>query len=241
MVGWKPFDSMKPSLGHHALTELERMGRLGVEFDDAPAYHEDEVDWAFGSGQRQLSIVTQNVDGFHRRSGTQHLLEIHGRSDQLKCMSCGAMHDRRSFHQSLEEKNRDWLEQAMQNPIDLRADGDAEVQGNYEDLEIPACSKCGGFLKPNVVFFGDSVPSHRVATVRAAVDACDGLLVVGSSLAVHSAYRHVREASKQGIPIAILNVGETRAEKEGLDVLKVEAPAGRTLAAVASALAPSTR
>lgn len=81
-----------------------------------------------------------------------------------------------------------------------------------------------------------SVPKHRVAQVRAAVDEADGLLVVGSSLAVHSAFRHVRAASQKGIPIAVLNVGETRAETEGLDVIKLEAPAGPTLAGAATVL-----
>lgn len=70
--------------------------------------------------------------------------------------------------------------------------------------------------------------------VQAGVDASDGVLVVGSSLAVYSAFRHVRAAHKQGLPIAILNVGETRAEIEGLDVLKIEAPAGSTLSSVAT-------
>jgi NAD+-dependent protein deacetylase sirtuin 4 len=68
-----------------------------------------------------------------------------------------------------------------------------------------------------------------VKLCQGAVDNCDGLLVVGSSLAVHSAFRHVKTAHKQGIPIAILNVGETRAEIEQLNVLKLEAPAGPTL------------
>ena len=75
---------------------------------------------------------------------------------------------------------------------------------------------------------------HRVKLFQAAVDHCDGLLVVGSSLAVHSAFRHVKSAHKQGIPIAILNVGETRAEIEQLNVLKIEAPAGPTLERLSS-------
>jgi NAD-dependent deacetylase sirtuin 4 len=66
------------------------------------------------------------------------------------------------------------------------------------------------------------------------------LLVVGSSLAVHSAFRHVRAASKLGVPIAILNVGGTRAEAEGLDVLKIEAPTGQTLEGVAKVFQPSS-
>ena len=81
-----------------------------------------------------------------------------------------------------------------------------------------------------------TVPKHRVAQVREAVNQADGLLVVGSSLDVHSAFRHVRAAYERGVPVAILNVGETRAEVEGLDVLKIEAPAGPTLAGLVDAL-----
>ena len=81
-----------------------------------------------------------------------------------------------------------------------------------------------------------SVPKHRVAQIQAAVDQSHGLLVVGSSLAVHSAFRHVRTACQKGIPVVILNVGETRAEVEGLDVLKLEAPAGPTLAGLVEEL-----
>lgn len=86
------------------------------------------------------------------------------------------------------------------------------------------------------IFCIQTVPKHRVAQVREAVSNADGLLVVGSSLAVHSAFRHVRAACQQGIPVAILNVGETRAEVEGLDVLKIEAPAGPTLAGLVKEL-----
>jgi len=81
-----------------------------------------------------------------------------------------------------------------------------------------------------VVFFGDTVPKYRVAICQEAVQQCDGILVVGSSLAVHSAFRHVRAATQAGISVAILNVGETRAEAEGLEhLLKIEAPIGDTL------------
>ena len=248
MVGWRTFDEKQPSQGHYALADLEQMGYLGVMFQDRDDFyneHGHDVEPTTRTkvpGQRKLSIVTQNVDTFHRRAGTQHLIELHGRTDQLKCMNCGAVRDRRSFHTELESLNREWLQAALAeaDASDLRADGDAEIKrGQYDSILIPSCTHCSdGFMKPDVVFFGDNVPVHRVAQCRAAVEACDGLLVVGSSLAVHSAFRHVRAAHERGVPIALLNVGETRAEQEGLDnLLKIEAPAGPTLAAVAAHLA----
>lgn len=231
------------------------MGCIGVEFDDKPIYHSESEDedammrWAFTDGSQKMSIITQNVDGLHRKAGSKFLTELHGRNDRLKCMACGSFHSRHEFHDSLHEMNVKWVEEVKGNTItngstkkngkeELRPDGDAYIaKETYDDIEIPACYSCGdGFYKPDVVFFGDSVPKHRVERCYGAVDAADGLLCIGSSLAVHSAYRFVQHAAKQGIPIAILNVGETRAEVNGLDVLKVEAPASQTLSALVDRL-----
>ena len=153
-----------------------------------------------------MSIITQNVDSLHWRRGSENVTELHGRTDHLKCMGCGALRDQRDFHDELEELNRDWLARALAEQVETsaRPDGDADVASeNYSQVVVPPCTRCGGFLKPNVVFFGDSVPKHRVERCRAAIDAADGLLCVGSSLAVHSAFRFVRAAHKKGIPIAI--------------------------------------
>jgi NAD-dependent deacetylase sirtuin 4 len=236
MVGWRDFDTRQPNAGHVALATLERLGTIGVTFEDNAAYYspDREEDWMASSGDQHMSLITQNVDSLHRKAGSQHMTELHGRTDQLKCMQCGARRDRVDFHDELEDLNHDWLQQALaqQDETSARPDGDAYVKSDdYSAVVVPPCTHCGGFLKPDVVFFGDTVPKHRVERCRAAVDAADGLLCVGSSLAVHSAYRFVRHAQRNGIPIAILNVGETRAETEGLDVLKIEAPAGPTLEA----------
>jgi NAD-dependent deacetylase sirtuin 4 len=223
MVGWRFFHEREPNQGHFALAELERLGKLGVWVQ------EDYID------ERRVSIITQNVDRLHARAGSQHLIELHGRTDQLVCMKCNSTHDRGVFHSELEALNADWLREQEEESAPLRPDGDANLKADtFEAVQVPPCPQCGdGFLKPDVVFFGDSVPKHRVELCRAAVEACDGLLVVGSSLAVHSAFRHVRAASQMGKPICILNVGTTRAEKEGLEhVLKIEAPSGPTLAVV---------
>lgn len=246
MVGWRAFWDRQPNRGHAALAQLEQMGHLGVPLEDAPEYHRhgaNAVDFAFGSGHRALSVVTQNVDSLHQRAGSIHVLDLHGRTDRVRCMHCGAVSCRNEFHDELERVNAEWLAEALQNVQkgDTRPDGDAETRddSDYSDLRIPDCKECTvGFVKPDVVFFGDTVPRHRVALCSAAIAHADGLLVVGTSLAVHSAYRHVRAASQLEVPICIVNVGETRAEAEGLSgILKVEAPAGPTLAGVADYLA----
>jgi NAD-dependent deacetylase sirtuin 4 len=258
LVGWSSFNEAMPNPGHFALARLEEHGLLGVSFANQPKFSFDDSDYdgndkssiiSAATAHRELALVTQNVDSLHRKAGSRRVVELHGRGNVIKCMTCGTTRDRRDYHNLLETLNNAWLEEARtQSQLEeregtkLRPDGDAQVEIDFEELIIPPCDHCHvGFYKPDVVFFGDSVPISRVAQVTAAVEACDGLLVVGSSLAVHSALRHVRTACQQGTPVAILNVGETRAETEGLlGVLKLDAPAGETLARVAGKLLPET-
>ena len=119
-----------------------------------------------------------------------------------------------------------------------RPDGDADLDAldgvDYSRFNVPACRSCGGVLKPDVVFFGDSVPRERVARVTAALDEIDALVIVGSSLTVFSGWRFARDAAARGLPIAAVNLGATRADP--LLALKVRASADDALA---FALSPS--
>lgn len=100
---------------------------------------------------------------------------------------------------------------------------------------MPACARCGGVLKPRVVFFGDSVPRPVVQEAFGVTDTADLLLVAGSSLAVFSGYRFLRRAVERGIPVAIVNRGPVRGEEHA--AVKIEASTGATLDALARALA----
>jgi NAD-dependent SIR2 family protein deacetylase len=107
-------------------------------------------------------------------------------------------------------------------------DGDAETASvDYGQFEVPECARCGGMLKPDVVFFGENVPPPVVAQAAQAVDDCDLLLVVGSSLTVWSSYRFARQASERGVDIVAINIGPTRADP--ILSLKVEARCGDVL------------
>src|SRR5690606_35824327 len=107
-------------------------------------------------------------------------------------------------------------------------DGDADLDGrDFAAFRVPDCLRCGGLLKPDVVFFGENVPRPRVERAYAALRASAALLVAGSSLMVYSGYRFARLAAEAGLPIAILNRGRTRADE--LAALKLEADAGDTL------------
>jgi NAD+-dependent protein deacetylase sirtuin 4 len=172
MVGWRDFYKTLPNPGHYALAELESMGRLGVMFEDQAEFYEqgnenDLLDWAFTSGQRHLAVISQNVDALHRRAGSKNLMELHGRLDAVKCTQCGSTVDRSLFQSQLEELNREWLDTALKATTrsqDMRPDGDTALNvESYEDLKVPSCTVCGGFVKPDVVFFGD-VSVHDVSS-----------------------------------------------------------------------------
>jgi NAD-dependent SIR2 family protein deacetylase len=114
----------------------------------------------------------------------------------------------------------------------MAPDGDADLaRSDFSAIKVPECLQCGGILKPDVVFFGDSVPKARVADAFAQLEQADSVLVVGSSLMVYSSFRFVRRAAELGIPIAALNRGKTRADE--LLTLKVDADCGKTLQTLA--------
>jgi NAD-dependent SIR2 family protein deacetylase len=151
-------------------------------------------------------IITQNVDGLHTQAGSAGVTDLHGRIDRVRCMRCGEIEDRVSVQRRMIEENSVWVQRwASLSPSDgkkaeQRADGDAELSNDadYSMFHVPRCLFCGNhedsILKPDVVYFGDNVPKEKVAHALAQVDACDGLLVVGSSLEVFSAFRFVLRA-----------------------------------------------
>jgi NAD-dependent SIR2 family protein deacetylase len=206
MVGWKKLDTATPNSGHQALAALERTGWLGVRMEDRIGFYEDSDrdEFLFSTGQRRLSIITQNVDSLHQRAGSNDVLQLHGGGKVVRCMNCGYRMDRNHYHRILEDANRDWLleqgdgltdqqqqDKTMVHTTRMRPDGDAQLRQDtdYSQIHLPACPNCtDGFFKPDVVFFGDTVPKHRVRICQEAVASCSGVLVVGTSLTVHSAY-----------------------------------------------------
>ena len=182
--GWQRFGRAQPNRAHYALAGLERLGRLSL-------------------------TVTQNVDGLQQRAGSERVIELHGGLDRVVCLSCDTRLERSRVQQALSERNA-WLTGLLG---EIAPDGDARLeQANESRLDIPACPACGGILKPDVVFFGESVPAERVQHCRDALAGSDAMLVVGSSLMVFSGFRFVREAIRLGIPVVAINLGKTRAD-----------------------------
>lgn len=198
-LGWPRMAAARPNPAHVSLAWLESAGRTS-------------------------RIVTQNVDGLHGAAGSHDVIELHGNLSRVVCLACGAGFSREVIQDRLADANPDWT---AEGGID-RPDGDVTIPDEEtERFRIPSCERCGGTLKPDVVFFGESVPRPRVDAAMAEVDAADAMLVVGSSLMVWSGFRFARAAAERGIPIAILNVGPTRADD--LASIRIEALCGETL------------
>src|SRR5256885_17135965 len=123
----------------------------------------------------------QNVDGLHTAAGSDGAIDLHGRIAAVRCMGCGAGMERAVLQAMLLERNPGWAGLSAQ----AAPDGDADLEGrDFSRFDVPACPHCGGVLKPDVVFYGEGVPSQRVQAVRAMLQQAGGLLVAGSSLMV---------------------------------------------------------
>ena len=210
MVGWRRIAEARPNAAHRALARLERAGRVHP-------------------------VITQNVDGLHQKAGSRRVIDLHGRLDRVECLECRMLFGRSDFQKELHRLNPGWLDAAPSADAPAAPDGDALLEpDSYDGFRVPHCPCCAGDLKPWVVFFGERVPKGRTARAFAAVDEADALLVVGSSLMVWSGYRFARRAAERGTPLALLNLGATRADGEA--TLKIEAPCGEALEAVAETL-----
>jgi NAD-dependent SIR2 family protein deacetylase len=169
--------------------------------------------------------VTQNVDRLHQAAGSAEVIDLHGRMDLVRCMDCWRLQPRSELQDELLSLNPAWAS------LDARTapDGDADLDGlDFSTFEVPPCAYCAGVLKPDVVFFGESVPQERVETAMHHLQQAEAMLVVGSSLMVYSGYRFAQAAAAAGKPIAAVNLGRTRADE--LLTLKVGMPCAQALA-----------
>lgn len=183
--GWQKFSVAQPNAAHAALSDLETNGLVNV-------------------------VVTQNVDNLHRRAGSKNVIDLHGILDEVLCLACDEKFPRVTFQERLRLANPEWTASIA----GVAPDGDARItRDDFSSFTVPACENCDGTLKPNVVFFGEQVPAGRVARASEEIGNAEALLIVGSSLMVFSGFRFARDASKAGLPVAIVNRGVTRADE----------------------------
>ena len=143
-AGWPRFTSAAPAAAHRAFAGWESAGTL----------HQ---------------LVTQNVDGLHQRAGSRAVIDLHGRLDVVVCLGCGDRSERSRLQAAIAADNPGWSAEAAFAP-----DGDADVaDGLIQSFAAPRCGRCGGRLKPDVVFFGENVPPGRYAQAHDALAGAD--------------------------------------------------------------------
>ncbi|MFX1526266.1 MAG: NAD-dependent deacetylase [Promethearchaeota archaeon] len=145
----------RPNNGHKSLTKLQKLGKLE-------------------------GILTQNIDGLHRKAHTKNIIELHGTVNEAICMRCKEIYPITT----------------MINQV---------LKGNYS----PSCEVCGGLLKPNAIFFGEPLHSETLVQADEMISDCDLLIVLGSSLLVYPVAFYPRKALSAGAKLAIINIQHT--------------------------------
>lgn len=197
--GWPYVSRAEPNETHRVLSDMEDAGFINL-------------------------LVTQNVDRLHQRSGQKNVIDLHGRLDQVKCLECFFEISRDDIQTELHRLNP----HLTSHTAEVRPDGDADVPDKHvERMILPDCPRCGGVIKPDVVFYGGGVEKQIVNQIYQQLEASNGLLVIGSSLMVFSSFRFCRFAARHEIPIGILNAGTTRADD--LALLKIAEPCEKVL------------
>ncbi|GLE53521.1 SIR2 family NAD-dependent protein deacylase [Mycobacterium montefiorense] len=209
-VGWRHMDDTQPNAGHRALAALEQAGVV-------------------------TGVITQNVDLLHTKAGSENVINLHGSYAQVICLSCGHTMSRAALAEELEALNPGFIERAEAiGGLAVAPDADAVV-ADTTSFQYLDCSRCAGMLKPDIVYFGESVPKDTVAQAFSLVVDAEALLVAGSSLTVFSGYRFVRHAAALAIPVAIVNRGPTRGDE--LATLKLDGWCSELLVLLADELA----
>lgn len=151
------FDEVEPNLGHKGLVELEKLGKL-------------------------IAVITQNVDGLHKKAGSSEVVELHGTVVHAHCLECGAEY--------------------------LRSEVIERVR---KGEKTPRCTRsgCNGILKSNTILFGESLPEAALMRAYQLSELCDLMIVLGSSLVVYPAAQLPNVAQRSGASIIILNLEET--------------------------------
>ena len=154
---WQQWKAVAPTPANLAITELQRLGKLEA-------------------------VITQNIDGLHRRAGTSEdrLIELHGRMDQVVCVQCGNTEDADHYYEM-------WL----------------------ETQKMPHCPDCQHLLKPGVIQFGEMLREPDLIRAQQAMQYPDLIIAIGSTLQVQPAATFPIMAARAGIPYIIINQGAT--------------------------------
>ncbi|XP_073487181.1 NAD-dependent protein deacylase sirtuin-5, mitochondrial [Aquarana catesbeiana] len=149
---------------------------------------------------RKVVVITQNIDELHRKAGTRNLFEIHGSLFRTRCNTCGS------------------LKESYKSPICPALEGKGAPEPEATDAAIPVddlprCEEndCRGLLRPNVVWFGETLDSTLLGEVEKELETCDLCLVVGTSSVVYPAAVFAPQVAARGVPVAEFNMESTPA------------------------------
>jgi NAD-dependent deacetylase len=165
----------EPSRGHRAVVKLIEQGRLA-------------------------SIITQNVDGLHQKSGVteDRVIELHGNTTYAVCLECNSRYDLEPIRESF-----------------------------LADETLPVCAACGGLVKTGTISFGQAMPEDPMRRAEEESRKADLMIAVGSSLVVYPAAGFPVLAKQQGARFGILNREPT--ELDALADLVIHDEIGPTL------------
>lgn len=201
-MGWSRFAAAEPNRGHEAIASAEEASLFS-------------------------GVVTQNVDALHHKAGSLRVIDLHGRLDKVRCIHCGQSFSRQSIAHTIDLLNP-WLEKRDISDH-IKPDGDVDVAVSSEFV-VPSCDMCDGVLKPEVVFFGEFVPTGVFDQAASLIARSEALIIAGSSLVVNTGMRLVKLAHRKKIPIVIINRGPTKADR--LATVRIEAGTSETLDAL---------
>ena len=183
---WRLLEGLAPTPGHRALARLEEAGLLS-------------------------GVATQNVDRLHSRAGQATVWELHGAYDRVVCLTCGRMVGRAEIDARLEAANPGFPRESDPARIAITPEAD-RAAAEACDFRAVTCEACDGLLKPDIGFFGESLPPAMEAAMRAAGE-CDAVLVAGTSLAVLTGLWIVRQAMAHGAEVLVINRGPTAVDE----------------------------
>ncbi len=140
------------------------------------------------------AVLTQNIDGLHRRAGTsaELLIEIHGTNSLIECQTCHA-----------------------------RTEPEPHFAFFRQHRRVPLCA-CGGFLKPATISFGQNLDPKELERATHAAMRADLVIALGSTLSVYPAASFPLLAAERGAPYVIINRGETEHDRADSVSLRLE-------------------
>ncbi|CAH1647229.1 unnamed protein product [Spodoptera littoralis] len=143
---------------------------------------------------KSITVITQSIDGLHSRANTKNLIELHGSLFKTRCIKCN----------DVVPNNDHPICEALANK---GSPDSTDTNSDIPEKLLPHCSKpsCTGLLRPDIVWYGDSIDPSVIQKAEAVISACDLCLVVGSPSLLFPAAQYAPDAMNNGAIIAEFN------------------------------------